>query len=230
MARNLIGSDMVTSEDRLMTGLASIRPVANEIKSTRMEVGRLVVLVPDRDTYGIELARRVWALAEPCELKVLLLCVPGQGASQEPTILLRLITLASQVRSERVQVDTCIEHGMSWSAAVSRHWHSGDLVICCAEQTVHTRGHGMQPLWQVLEYALGAPVFVLTGLYARHAAETTPRFGTYARWIVPLIMISILVLTETHMDSLATGFLHTLALIGIGLAEMCLLALWSLLV
>ncbi len=222
---------MITGEGRLRGTLAPSGPDAMELQSTRMEVSRLVVLVPDHDTYGIELARRVWALAEPCGLEVLFLCVPGPSASQESAIQLRLITLASQVRSERVPVDTRIESGVSWSAAVSRHWRPGDLVLCCAEQTVQTRERGMQPLWRVLECALGTPVFVLTGLYAEQAAgapDPLESLRPLVRWVILLLIIGVFLVAEVRVDSVTTGLSHTLALIAMGLAELGLIALWCL--
>ncbi len=223
---------MISTENRLQRGLTLPGSEDAQLQATRMEVSRLVVLVPDHDTYGIELARRVWALAEPCELGVLFLCVPGTGATQESATLLRLITLASQVRSEKIQVDTCIERNVSWSAAVSRHWQPGDLVLCCAEQTVQTRGRGMQPLWQVLEFALGTPVFVLTGLYGdqitQPARATANPLGSYARWLIPLLMIGIFFFAQAQLDGLTTGLTHTLALVTLALVELTLLTLWAL--
>ncbi len=202
-----------------------------EYHLTRMDVNRLLVLVPDQGAYGIELAQRVWALAAPCGLDVLFLSVPISGTAQEPALLLRLITLASQIRSDQVQADTCIEHGMSWAAAISRHWRPGDLVICCAEQTVHTRMRGMQPRWQVLQYSLGTPVFVLNGLYSDSNTEASHSLPmrVLMRWAIPVVMIAGFFFAQTRVDVLAAGLTHTLALIAIGLAEVGLLALWSLL-
>jgi hypothetical protein len=202
--------------------------MAAELQKTSMEVRRLIVLVPDQGADGISLAQRVWALAAPCELQVLFLCAPEAAAFQESTIYLRLITLASQIRSDQVQVETCIEPALNWMQAVAHHWQPGDIVICCAEQKMNTVSHGRQPLSQVLEQILGVPVFVLEGMYAKEEANAPQHLGGIARWLIPVIIIGIFFFVETRVDSLTAGLAHTLILATIAVAEVGLLAAWSL--
>jgi len=202
--------------------------MSGELQTTRMEVRRLIVLVPDQGADGNSLAQQVWTLAAPCQLQVFFLCAPESDAFQESAIYLRLITLASQIRSEQVQVDTCIEPNLNWMEAVWRHWQPGDIVLCCAEQTYKTATHGRQPLYQVLENALGVPVFVLEGVYAREAAGDAQHSWTIARWLVPLILIAVFFFVEARIDSVTAGLTHTLVLVAFAIAEIGLLAAWSL--
>lgn len=198
-----------------------------ELQTTRMDVRRLIVLVPDQGADGNQLARQVWTLAAPCQLQVLFLCAPESDAYQESTVYLRLITLASQIRNDQVQVDTCIEPELNWVQAVLRHWEPGDIVICCAEQTYKTSTHGKQPLWQILEHTLGVPVFVLEGMYACEASAPQRGWG-FARWLVAAILIVIFFFIETRIDSVTAGLARTLTLVAFAIAEVGLLAAWSL--
>ena len=202
--------------------------MSGELQTTRMDVRRLIVLVPDQGTDGNSLAQQVWTLAAPCQLQVFFLCAPESDAFQESAIYLRLITLASQIRNDQVQVDTCIESGLNWVQAVSRHWKPGDIVICCAEQTIKTASHGRQPLWQILEHTLGVPVFVLQGMYARESVDAPQHSWGIARWLVAIILIALFFFVETQIDSVAAGFTRTLTLVVFAIAEVGLLAAWSL--
>ena len=202
--------------------------MSGELQTTRMEVRRLIVLVPDQGADGNSLAQQVWTLAAPCQLQVLFLCAPESDAYQESTIYLRLITLASQIRNDQVQVDTCIEPELNWVQAVMRHWEPGDIVICCAEQTYKTVSHGKQPLWQILEHTLGVPVFVLQGMYAQESIGAPQRGWGIARWLVAAILIAVFFFVETRIDSVTAGLARTLILVAFAIAEVGLLAAWSL--
>jgi hypothetical protein len=209
-------------------------------QTTAMALDRIIVLVPESGAYGMELAQRIWALAEPCALKVLFLCAPRSGSAHETALQLRLITLASQIRSERVEVDTSIEQGTNWVQAVKRHWQPRDIVICCAEQTIPTLSHGPQPLWQMLEDCLGIPVYVLSGLYfeERRLPSGNSRGSTRGlaqrvsagagRWLAPLAIIAALIFLEVHLDSLTASLTHILLLLAFTLTELGILAAWSL--
>ncbi len=75
-------------------GLQTIPFAGGELRAERLEVNRLVVLVPTEGLDGNELARQIWSLAEDCELQVLLLStlsVDAQAGS-ESVVRLRLAT------------------------------------------------------------------------------------------------------------------------------------------
>ena len=203
--------------------------MSGELQTTKLDVRRLIVLVPDQGADGNSLAQQIWALAAPCQLQVFFLCAPESDTYQESAIYLRLITLASQIRSDQVQVETCIEPHLNWMQAVSRHYQPGDIVICCAEQMYSTASHGRQPLYQMLECTLGVPVFVLEGVYARESANALQqRNWSVLRWLVPVALIGGFFFLETRIDSVTAGLAHTLVLVAFAIAEIGLLAAWSL--
>ena len=205
--------------------------MAAALEMTRMELRRLIILAPAEGAYGIELARQIWALAGPCELQVLFLCVLVQGLMElhdESAVRLRLITLASQIRNDHIDVETHIEPRLTWIEAVAHTWRPGDIVICCAEQRVRTPLYGQQPLSQVLEQAFDIPVFVLTGLYMQQQEPPPNKYWRITRWLIPIAIVIGFFYVETHVDSITVGLAHTLLLTAVALAEIGLLAAWSL--
>jgi hypothetical protein len=145
-------------------GLRSASVSPETLVAEKRDVRRLVVLVPPAGLDSNGLVRQIHFLAEPCELGVHLLCVPGPAPDCEAAMRLRLATLGSSIRSRRVEVTTSVVSRQGWLGAVREVWRPGDIVLCCAEQTVTTAVSGRRLLCQVMEAALDVPVFVLTGL------------------------------------------------------------------
>jgi hypothetical protein len=134
------------------------------LATEQLDVRRLIVLVPPAGLDSNGLIRQVRFLAAPCELPVHLLCALGPDANREAALRLRLATLASSIHDGHIEVTTSVVSRQSWPGAVHALWRPGDIVLCCAEQTVATAVGGRRLLCQVMQAALGVPVFVLTGL------------------------------------------------------------------
>ena len=204
------------------------RSMLGELQTTSVEVKRLIVLVPEQGAYGIELAKRIWFLAEPCELRVMFLCVLESRLAQESAVRLRLATLSALIRDETIQVETQIEAHQTWVEAVWRVWTPGDIVICCAEQQATTRTHGDLPLSQIIEDILGVPVYVLPGLYAAKPAATQPASRAARRWLALLLIIAGIYAIEKQMVGITFDLAHLFFLAVIALTEVGLLAAWAL--
>jgi hypothetical protein len=203
----------------------------------RVIVNRLIVLVPERGIEGNELARRIWALAAPCELKVVFLCALGadtDGSSErEPAMRLRLATLASLIRDERVDVSWQVMTGWGWVQAVRDAWQPGDLVLCYAEHRIPTQWWGRQPLGQILASVLDLPVYVLTGMDeaagqtpVRHSPTASFR-STLVYWAGVVTLLAGFFLAQVQIDQLAAGFAHTVLFVMAALMELGLIVLWT---
>jgi hypothetical protein len=190
---------------------------------------RLIVVVPNWGVDAVTLARRVWALASPCQLQVLFLTLVEQDSPDESRARLRLSTLASMARDDQVQTDSAIRYGHDWIATVSELWQPGDLVICLVEQTVPVRGFGRQPLCQVLDRALDVPVYVLSGLCVGEPEPARAGKWKFAYWIVPLVIFALFALVQIRFDQISTGWLHTALIGGSAVLEVGLIGVWSLL-
>lgn len=200
-----------------------------EVQSSRQDVRRLVVLVPDQGADGVDLARQIWALAEPCELPVLFLCALKGGDAREAAARLRLATLAAQVRDDHIAVNTIVMSNRSWVVAVRQQWQDGDLVLCCADQTVPTVYGGRQLLCHVLESALGIPVFVLAGLYTEAPAAPGPwndRLARYVHWALLAALVIAFSVAEVQADQSIIGLPRALILLAMGVLEVGMIVAW----
>lgn len=129
----------------------------SSVHADPVDVTRLLVLVPNRGFDTTELARIIWNLAAPCCLPVLYLSLGGQ----ESGVRLRVITLASLTRDERVNVDIVVTAGANWVRAAREALRPGDIVICFSDQLIRVQGMGVRPLYDVLERVLHVPVYVV---------------------------------------------------------------------
>lgn len=216
------------------------RSEVNGHVAERMDVRRLIVLVPAEGADGVELARRVWALAAPCELPVVLLCLLGVGEhdegagrddeSRESAARLRLATLAALVRDDHISVETSVLFSHGWVGAIRQLCQPGDLVLCCVEQTVPTAASGRQPMHRVLSWVLEVPVFVLTGLYGEPRAQEdrAPRpLSRVLFWAVALGIVAVFFFVQVRVDREAVGLIRVLLLVCSAFVELGVIALWS---
>ena len=209
---------------------AQLQPASCEMNTQRLDVRRLVVLVPDHGADGNELAHRVWELAAPCELRVLFICALGADGSRESAMRLRLATLAALIRDDRIEVTTQVVLHQNWVTAVRRSCQPGDLVLCCSEQTIPTTACGRQPLCQILEFTLELPVFVLTGLYSEPPEFMTPAHDIAEQipnWAVLAGLAVVFILAAMQIDQQAAGFARTLLLLVAGLVELGVIVVWG---
>ena len=208
--------------------------------SERMDVKRLIVLVPDEGANGVDLARKVWALAAPCELQVVLLCLLGvedhhdgigrDNESRESAARLRLATLASLVRDDHINVETSVVLSRKWVGAIRQLCQPGDIVLCCVEQTVPTTASGRQPMHQVLSWVLEVPVFVLTGLYGEPRPQDDRAPSPLSRvlfWSVVLGIVAVFFFVQVQVNHQAVGLIRVLLLVCSAFVELGVIALWS---
>ncbi|HEY3342924.1 MAG TPA: hypothetical protein VGK81_12935, partial [Anaerolineae bacterium] len=210
--------------------LTSTRPIDGAVNAQRLEVNRLIVLVPDQGADGNELARQVWQLAAPCELPVLFVCALGAEGCRESAVRLRMATMAALIRDEHVNVSTQIVPHASWVTAVRHLWQPGNLVLCCAEQKVQTLASGKRPLWQVLEFALEAPVFVLAGLYTEPPQLHKSASGVNLQlnhWAMLAAIITAFLVVDAMIAQQVADLSQLTLLLVAGLVELGVIAVWG---
>ena len=117
----------------------------------------LIVLVPP-DSDSSSFTRRLCKLATETNSYIQLLGV-CTDASQELALRRDLVMVAALIRDARVYVETRVEVGTDWVAAVKRGYHQGDMIVCIADQSV---GFRRRPLSQLLESTLKAPINILS--------------------------------------------------------------------
>jgi hypothetical protein len=197
---------------------------------------RLIILVPNKGIDICALARRLRALATPCQINVLLLGLSGRTGHKGVSTRLRLVALWAMTRDDHVQVDYRVEQDDNWVRAIHHVLQPGDAVICMAEQMIDMGACGCRPLSQVIEDLLDVPVYVLPGMYARERASRPRTDAQSARMVRLLSKVAILVLViavfwaQVQIDLVTTGILRTGLLCASSLAEVGLIGVWSALI
>ncbi|HEY3291137.1 MAG TPA: hypothetical protein VGK87_13495 [Anaerolineae bacterium] len=194
--------------------------------SDQLQINRLIVLVPRNSVNISALARRVWSLAEPCAIPVLYLAISDDGSELDGDARLRMVTLASMTRDDKVAVDYHLEPDHNWVRAVHTVWQPGDAVICLSEHKINLKFHGHAALSQVLESVLAVPVYVLPGLFLRNRAAEREAFmrtdraaRLLSRFLFPVLIMAGFLLTQLHISLNTAGTLRTLLLSFSGLVE-----------
>jgi len=128
---------------------------------------RLIVLVPADSEYGAA-TRRIWELAVATgrHVQLLSLC---KDRTKELSLRRQLVIMSALVGDSRISTEAKVEIGANWVNAVERNYQAGDMIVCFAEQRA---GLFHRPLSQILESNLGAPVYILSGLYPQNASRS----------------------------------------------------------
>ncbi len=188
-------------------------------------VRRLLVLVPDEEVNESRLTQVIWLLAMPYNLEVLLVGTVWQGDAAYTRR--RLVSLATQVRDGRVQVETAVYPHKSWLKAIAQTWQPGDLIICHAQQRISIDGWRQQPLANWLLDVHSSPVYILNGFYAHLPLETITLWGKTLSVAVPLLTIFLFALLQAWIGHYRASWLYFPAMILSVLVEIALITAWE---
>jgi len=190
-------------------------------RSAQKLARRLIVLVStDSDYTGT--TRRISELANACGAHVLFLGL-CKGAADELSLRRELVTLAALLRDARVSAEAKVETGMNWVEAVKDNLQAGDMIVCFAEQRV---GLLHRPLSQILESNLGAPVYILAGLYPQ--SHSRPNWlAEGMAWIGSIGIIAGAFLLQVRIVSMPRDWAQTTLLILSMIAEAWFITAWN---
>jgi len=149
-------------------------------------IQRLVVLVPNLDVDETAMARKIWDLAFPARLSVLLLGL-CPNLNEESSIRRRLITIAALIREPRVPVEMQLDYGRNWTKSLKNILDFGDIIICPANQQT---GILQQPLDLALAN-LGFPIIALSGFHPVTRRPLLHFLPESVFWVVSLAILAV---------------------------------------
>jgi hypothetical protein len=123
---------------------------------------RLVVLVPEDELDEQELSTKIWQMAAPGSLEVLFVSL-APSPEMEAYLRLRLSSLGSLTRDDRVRASFSFSPESTWLSAAAHVWCPGDLLVCFRSQEGKSQLKG-RGLGARLTESLGAPLYVMNSL------------------------------------------------------------------
>ncbi|GEM_PF-415091 len=212
-----------TRDDSLPVESSEIAGLFHVEDSRLVSAKRLIVLVPnwDVDVDEVEIARQVWELAVPLGLAVLFLGL-CKDITEELSMHRRLATLASLTRDPRLSVDTRLEIGRNWMRRVKAILHSGDVVVCQAEQRVGLR---RVPLHELLT-KLNAPIWTLEGIHPPMKSSAFTKIKEAIFWLVSIVVIVVFFWLQVSIVRMSKDWAHSALIYLSVLSEIGLLWIW----
>lgn len=182
---------------------------------------RLIVLVPDMESDYIPAIHRIWELANAQQARVLLLSL-YKDTRQELSLRRGLITMCAMLQDGHVLAEVNVEMGKNWVDVVKRHYQTGDLIVCFAEQRA---GLLHKPLSQILQSNLKIPVYILSGLYL-----PKPKSNLLSQVIAWSGFLGILIgffVLQINIGQVSKGGLQSILLILSIIPEFWLIWAWN---
>jgi hypothetical protein len=204
----------VETQVRVATQRNSLNP---DLESSH----RLIVLIPADSNYGA-MTHEVWDLANATGMCVrfLGLC---KDEFQELTLRRELIMLSALVQDGRISADVKVEIGANWLDTIKRNYQTGDRIVCFAEQRA---GLLHQPLSQILQTNLHAPVHVVHGLCPRKSARSN-WFSQVMVWAGSISIILGSAFLQMQITSMAQNWVQTVLLIFSVIGEISIIWGWN---
>jgi hypothetical protein len=185
---------------------------------------RLIVLVPEFEADASILARKIQDVAKALESRIQLIGL-SKDATHEPGVRRRLVTLSALVETSTIFVESKVEIGNNWLAALKPHWHHGDVVVCFAEQP---SGFGnTQPLHQLLQSNLNATVYVLSGIQIQKEHSRPNWLSNALAWTGSIGIILVFFWLQVSLSQPAQNGLQTALLYGSLFAEAGSIWAWN---
>ena len=181
---------------------------------------RLIVLISPNSEYPAAM-RRIWALANATGSTVQLLGL-CRDRSQEPGLRRELVTMAALMQDASILVEIRIEIGTRWVEAVKCHYRLGDLIVCMAGQR---SGLWRQPLRQILESNMDAPVYILSG--TQISRQPANGWIQAIAWAGFLGIIAGFFVLQVKVVQTPKDWFQTVLLIALLIPELWLIWVWN---
>jgi hypothetical protein len=181
---------------------------------------RLIILIPT-DTDCASFTRRICKLAIETNSCIHLL---GLYRDEEEELALRreLAMTSALIRNARVYVESTVERGTDWAAAVRPMYEDGDRIVCLTEQLMGIR---RKALSQILESNFKTTIYMLS---------ETPRQKQKSRLLSQVVAWSGLVaiiggffILQVDVTRMPQDGFQTLLLILLLIPEIWLVQLWN---
>jgi hypothetical protein len=182
---------------------------------------RLIVLIPE-DVDCSRVTRRIWELANTTGSTVQLLGL-CRNTADEMSLRRELVTISALIQDAKIAVEIKIEIGYNWLKAVKNNYQDGDMIVCIAEQPIGIR---RQPLSQLLESTMRAPVYILSKI---QNSKRQPNFlpKMIVAWSgFAAIMIGFFILQVKVIQMSKDGF-QTLMLLLLLIPEFWFIKIWN---
>ena len=207
-----------------MTEIDSIPPCLTSLTTSlsgHTSAGRLIVLVPDLEWDHIHAIHRIWELANAQHERVLLISL-CKDPNQELSLRRALVILCAMMQDGRIPTDMKVEIGMNWVNVVKRHYQTGDMVVCFAEQRA---GLLQKPLSQILESNLAIPLYVVSGDYLSKSRSNW--LAQVTAWVGSIGIITGFSLLQVKIMQVPASWFQSLLLVLVVILEIWLIWAWD---
>jgi hypothetical protein len=185
-------------------------------------IQRLVVLIPNLDVDETAIARKIWDLAFPARLSVLLLGL-CPNLPEESNVRRRLITIAALIREPRISVEMQLGFGRNWAKSLKNVLHFGDVIICPANQQT---GILLQPL-DVALANLGFPIITLEGFQSQIRRPLLHFIQESIFWMISLAVIFIFFWFQIRISRISEEWARNALLSLTVMIEFGLIGIWN---
>ena len=190
---------------------------------------RFIVIIPENDFDESELARRIWQLAEPGGVNIMLLSL-SRLYKKDAYLRRRLAMLAAITEDKQVHVELKVAEEKTWVHAIRKIRKASDLLVCLDGYAPPIYRLSRKNLSNDLASSSGIPVFVLSGLKLGWHKFYLDLFREIAAWLSAIALMVSVFWLQVRLGELLSGSIYTFVMILIVLLEFAVLYFLNLLI
>lgn len=179
-----------------------------QIQNEAAQTSNLIVVLPEALTGNMNLAHRVYAMAEQQAANVLYLALV-ENEAHYLQISRRLATMKAITSHATIKTHTKIATKNDGMRVLSEVFQPGDQVLCPQQMTVKTGAFRKMPMSTYLQNEFKMPVLEVSGFNSPTPIQTGKWIHSIAFWVVCLILLSLFTLLEIEINQQLHGTLRS---------------------
>jgi hypothetical protein len=169
---------------------------------------RLIVLVPDCLAGSLDMARKVYSIAQSEDRDVLYLTLVDDDEKMI-AVSRSMATMKAVTAGQWLVVNSRLTGTGHWLAALREIYRPGDMIVCHEEQSVKDGFLRTQPVSEFLRATLKAPVRIISGFYHPQKVQAVQWLRGLLFWLGCLVILAGFTLLEIRLDQATAGAAHT---------------------
>lgn len=187
---------------------------------------RLVVIIPEDLADSIDLAKRIYGMAQAGRYEVVYLALLSHPenllALERSLAALRAITSA-----DGIPVSSHIAPSTAWEKPLRELVRPGDALVCTAEQRVARGLTNSEPIQAVLERSFQSTVIVISGYYRPAVFRAKRLLLNLVLWAGFAAIVAGFTLLEIQLDQAVHGAARTVILLMLVSIEIGAVYAWN---
>lgn len=188
--------------------------------------GRLIVLMPDSLATDLDVARKIYWIAQRKQCRVMYLTLVDDDEKML-TVARQMATMKAVTSSNHLSVDAKLVKTPLWLVTLKEIYQPGDQIVCHEEQVVKNGFLKTKPVTEFLRETMRVPIITISGFYHPQQVQVKQWLHNFVSWIGFLLILAAFTVLEINLDHTLHGGIGTVILAILVVLEIGAIWVWN---